>query len=92
VGEPHDSQFLSIALIGHASANGVLDLAQIECARLLVIATPDGFHARRILDLARARTPKIAIVVRTHSSEELHYLIRQGVDRAVMGKLSWRWK
>ena len=75
------------AIYGDASANGVLDLAHIERARLLVIATPNGFHARRILELARARNPKIAIVVRTHSSEELHYLIRQGVDRAVMGEL-----
>ena len=75
------------AIYGDASANGVLDLAHIERARLLVIATPDGFHARRILELARAKNPKIAIVVRTHSSEELHYLIRQGVDRAVMGEL-----
>jgi CPA2 family monovalent cation:H+ antiporter-2 len=75
------------AVYGDASANGVLDLAHVERARLLVIATPDGFHARRILELARARNPKIAVVVRTHSSEELHYLIRQGVDRAVMGEL-----
>jgi CPA2 family monovalent cation:H+ antiporter-2 len=75
------------AIYGDASANGVLDLAHIELARLLVIATPDGFHARRILELARAKNPKIAVVVRTHSSEELHYLIRQGVDRAVMGEL-----
>jgi CPA2 family monovalent cation:H+ antiporter-2 len=75
------------AIYGDASANGVLDLAHIERARLLVIATPDGFHARRILELARAKNPNIAIVVRTHSSEELRYLIRQGVDRAVMGEL-----
>jgi CPA2 family monovalent cation:H+ antiporter-2 len=75
------------AIYGDASANGVLELAHIQRARLLVIATPDGFHARRILELARAKNPKIAIVVRTHSSEELQYLIRQGVDRAVMGEL-----
>ena len=56
-------------------------------ARLLVIASPDGFQARRILELARERNPRIAVVVRTHSSSELAYLIRQGVDRAVMGEL-----
>ncbi|HEY0938850.1 MAG TPA: YbaL family putative K(+) efflux transporter [Steroidobacter sp.] len=75
------------AVYGDATAHGVLELAQIEHARLLVIASPDGFHARRILELARAKNPKIAIVVRTHSSAELKYLIRQGVDRAVMGEL-----
>ena len=75
------------AIYGDASANGVLELAHIERARLLVIASPDGFHARRILELARARNPSISIVVRTHSAGELRYLIRQGVDRAVMGEL-----
>jgi monovalent cation:H+ antiporter-2, CPA2 family len=75
------------AVYGDASANGVLDLAHIERARLLVIASPDGFHARRILELARAKNPRIAVVVRTHTSEELRYLIAQGVDRAVMGEL-----
>ena len=74
-------------LYGDATANGVLDAAQVAGARLLVIATPDGFHARRILELARSRNPHIAIVVRTHSASELEYLTRQGVDRAVMGEL-----
>jgi CPA2 family monovalent cation:H+ antiporter-2 len=75
------------AVYGDATAHGVLELAQIEHARLLVIASPDGFQARRILELARAKNPKIAVVVRTHSYPELKYLIRQGVDRAVMGEL-----
>jgi CPA2 family monovalent cation:H+ antiporter-2 len=76
-----------VVILGDASAAGVLDLAAIEHARLLVIASPDGFQARRILELARERNPRIAIVVRTHSSSELAYLIGQGVDRAVMGEL-----
>jgi CPA2 family monovalent cation:H+ antiporter-2 len=76
-----------VAVQGDASAAGVLDLAAIEHARLLIIASPDGFQARRIIELARERNPRIAIVVRTHSSSELAYLIGQGVDRAVMGEL-----
>jgi CPA2 family monovalent cation:H+ antiporter-2 len=75
------------AVYGDATAHGVMELAQIQHARLLVIASPDGFHARRILELARAKNPNISVVVRTHSSAELKYLIRQGVDRAVMGEL-----
>jgi len=74
-------------IYGDATANGVLESAHIEHARLLVIASPDGFHARRILELARSLNEKIAVVVRTHSSSELTYLIEQGVDRAVMGEL-----
>ena len=72
---------------GDATAQGVLDVARIETARLLVIASPDGFQARRILEIAREKNPKISVVVRTHSSSELAFLIRQGVDRAVMGEL-----
>ena len=76
-----------VAIHGDASAAGVLDLAAIQQARLLVIASPDGFQTRRILELARERNPRIAVVVRTHSTSELAYLIAQGVDRAVMGEL-----
>ena len=76
-----------LAIQGDASAKGVLDLAAVEHARLVVIASPDGFQARRILELARERNARIGVVVRTHSSAELAYLIRQGVDRAVMGEL-----
>jgi CPA2 family monovalent cation:H+ antiporter-2 len=77
----------AIAIFGDATANGVLDDAHIERARLLIIASPDGYQARRILELARQRNPDIAVVVRTHSIEELNYLISQGVNRAVMGEL-----
>jgi monovalent cation:H+ antiporter-2, CPA2 family len=72
---------------GDATAHGVLAVARIESAKLLVIASPDGFQARRILEIAREKNPKLAVVVRTHSSSELAYLIRKGVDRAVMGEL-----
>jgi CPA2 family monovalent cation:H+ antiporter-2 len=77
----------TVAIQGDAAAAGVLDLAAVEHARLLVIASPDGFQVRRTLELARERNPRIAIVVRTHSASELAYLIGQGVDRAVMGEL-----
>jgi CPA2 family monovalent cation:H+ antiporter-2 len=72
---------------GDATAHGVLAVARIETAKLLVIASPDGFQARRILEIARERNPQLAVIVRTHSSSELAFLIRQGVDRAVMGEL-----
>jgi CPA2 family monovalent cation:H+ antiporter-2 len=76
-----------VAIQGDASAAGVLDLAAIQHARLLVIASPDGFQVRRILEQARERNPRLAIVARTHTASELAYLIDQGVDRAVMGEL-----
>jgi len=77
----------ALAIFGDATAPGILDDAHIESARLLIIASPDGYQARRILELARQKNPGVAIVVRTHSTEELAYLIGQGVNRAVMGEL-----
>jgi CPA2 family monovalent cation:H+ antiporter-2 len=74
------------AIYGDASAPGVLDMADVSHARLLVIASPDGFQTRRILELARARNPRIDTVVRTHSNHELSYLESQGVGMAVMGE------
>jgi voltage-gated potassium channel Kch len=59
----------------------------VQYARLIVIASPDGFQVRRVLELVRAKNPGIATIVRTHSANELAYLTRQGVDRAVMGEL-----
>jgi CPA2 family monovalent cation:H+ antiporter-2 len=75
------------AIFGDATVPGVLEAAGVEFARLLIIASPDGFHSRRILELARLRNPRISTIVRTHSAEELAYLVGQGVDRAVMGEL-----
>jgi monovalent cation:H+ antiporter-2, CPA2 family len=64
----------------------VLEAAHVEHARLLVIAAPDGFQARRILELAWRVNPRIDSVVRTHGDSELAYLQRQGVGMALMGE------
>lgn len=63
----------------------VLKAARVERARLLIVATPEGFQLRRILELARKANPRIDMAVRTHSVGELAYLERQGVGAAIMG-------
>ncbi len=73
-------------IVGDASAPGVLAAAGIEHARLLVVATPDGFQARRIVELARQRRPEMDIVVRTHSERELVELERLKVNHVVVGE------
>jgi monovalent cation:H+ antiporter-2, CPA2 family len=73
-------------IVGDASAPGVLAAAGIEHARLLVVATPDGFQARRIVELARQVRPDMDIVVRTHSERELVELERLKVNHVVMGE------
>jgi monovalent cation:H+ antiporter-2, CPA2 family len=71
---------------GDASASGVLAAAGVAFARLLVVTTPDGFQARRILEVARAANATIDIVVRTHSYSELEHLQRERVGHVVMGE------
>jgi CPA2 family monovalent cation:H+ antiporter-2 len=71
---------------GDAAAAGVLEAAHVRSARLLVIAAPDAFQARRILDVARRANPRIDTVARAHADGEMSYLERQGVGMAVMGE------
>jgi CPA2 family monovalent cation:H+ antiporter-2 len=69
-----------------AAAPGVLAQAGIEHARLVVVATPDSFLARRIVELARQLNPHIDIVARTHSHDEIKALESLGAGRVVMGE------
>ena len=73
-------------IVGDAASPGVLATAGIEHARLVVVATPDGFQARRIVELARQLRPGIDLVVRTHSASELQALEALQVGRVVMGE------
>jgi CPA2 family monovalent cation:H+ antiporter-2 len=74
------------AVYGNASTPGVLEAACIGRARLLMIATPEGYQTRRIIELARQINPRIDTAVRTHSESEVAYLERQGIGVAIMGE------
>jgi CPA2 family monovalent cation:H+ antiporter-2 len=74
------------AIYGDASASGVLDHAGIGAAKLLVIASPDSYSARLVLDLARHANPSIDTVVRTHNDHEREHFEKAGVGRVVMGE------
>ena len=71
---------------GDAGLPATLESAGIAAARLLVIAIPDGFEARRVLELARAANPSLDVVARAHSETELERLEALGVSLAVMGE------
>ncbi len=74
------------AVYGDATTPGVLKAARTDRARLIIIATPEGFQTRRIIILARELNPAIEIAVRTHSELEVSYLEKQRVGLAVMGE------
>jgi len=58
------------AVAGNAGEPAVLIQAHIHKARMLVVATPDTFHVRAMIETARALNPDIKIAVRTHNEEE----------------------
>jgi CPA2 family monovalent cation:H+ antiporter-2 len=74
------------AIYGDATAAGVLDAAGVRQARLLIVAIPQGFQKRRIIELAREANPDIDTAARTYRASELAYLKAQGVGLAIMGE------
>ncbi|MFY9552528.1 MAG: YbaL family putative K(+) efflux transporter [Thermoanaerobaculia bacterium] len=73
-------------IYGDAARAGILEHAALERARLLVVAAPDPFQTRAILEHARRIRPDIDTVVRTHTDAEREYLERHDVGKAVMGE------
>ena len=73
------------AIYGDASTPGILEDTGIADARLLVIATPEGFQTRRIIKLARELNANIDVAVRTQSDAEVAHLESQGVGLAITG-------
>jgi CPA2 family monovalent cation:H+ antiporter-2 len=74
------------AVFGDAARPGILNHVQLEHARLLVIATPDPYHARAVVEQARRANPAIHISARTHSEAGQKLLEGLGVERAFMGE------
>ncbi|MGH8503249.1 MAG: YbaL family putative K(+) efflux transporter [Gammaproteobacteria bacterium] len=74
------------AVSGDAADPAVLIQAHIVRARMLVIAAPDSFSARQIIDYSRTLNPKIQTVVRTHSEEEAALFQRESAGQVFMGE------
>ncbi|HKQ24531.1 MAG TPA: YbaL family putative K(+) efflux transporter [Burkholderiales bacterium] len=74
------------AVSGDASDPAALIQAHIAKARMLVIATPDTFRARKMIEIARMFNPRIDTVVRTHSEEEAALLQKEQAGTVFMGE------
>ncbi|MBB3223861.1 YbaL family putative K(+) efflux transporter [Pseudoduganella umbonata] len=74
------------AVAGNAGDPAVLIQAHIAHARMLVIATPDTFHVRAMIETARALNPAIRTVVRTHSDEEAELLRQEQAGKIFIGE------
>lgn len=73
-------------LNAHASETDVLIAANLEEARTLFVAIPNGFEAGQIVSKARESNPDLRIIARAHSDEEVDYLQKNGADFVLMGE------
>jgi CPA2 family monovalent cation:H+ antiporter-2 len=75
------------AVLGSADNPVLLDRVGLERARVLVIAIPNPVAARHIVQYARRTWPRLDIVARTHSQDEVRFLRSRGVNEAVSGEV-----
>jgi len=73
-------------LCGNAANVDLLKRAEIGDARLLFVAIPQSFEAGQIVAQARKLNPKIRIVARAHSDDEIAHLQKLGADLTIMGE------
>jgi CPA2 family monovalent cation:H+ antiporter-2 len=74
------------AVVGNAAEPAVLIQAHIARAAVLVIATPDTFHVRTMIETATMLNPTIRCVVRTHNEEEAELLRRDTGGKVFLGE------
>ncbi len=74
------------AVAGNAGEPAVLIQAHIARASMLVIATPDTFHVRAMVETARLLNPNIKTVVRTHGDEEAELLRSELAGKIFVGE------
>ncbi|SEO27420.1 Kef-type potassium/proton antiporter, CPA2 family [Duganella sp. CF517] len=74
------------AVAGNAGEPAVLIQAHIARAGMLVIATPDTFHVRAMVETARLLNPNIKTVVRTHNEQEAELLRSELAGKIFIGE------
>jgi CPA2 family monovalent cation:H+ antiporter-2 len=74
------------AVAGDATEPEVLVQAHVARALMLVVATPDTFGVRAMIETARALNPSIRTVVRTHSESEAELLCKEKAGRIFLGE------
>ncbi|OGH17012.1 MAG: hypothetical protein A3C30_02050 [Candidatus Levybacteria bacterium RIFCSPHIGHO2_02_FULL_40_18] len=75
------------AIYGDPTDREILEATFIKDARVLVIAVPDGFSQKQIVNTALKFNPSIIIVCRTHVEDDRYDLINMGVNTIVVPEL-----
>jgi K+:H+ antiporter len=74
------------AVIGNAADPELTHAANYAAARCLLVAIPDGFEGGQVVEQAHAINPKLPIIARAHSEEEIEHLKRHGAGKVIMGE------
>jgi CPA2 family monovalent cation:H+ antiporter-2 len=74
------------AVVGDAADPAVLIQVHVARAKILVIAIPDAFQARKMIEIARTLNPHIHVVVRSHSEDEAALLRREQAVDVLVGE------
>ena len=74
------------AVSGNVADVASLVKAQVAAARMLVLAIPDAFDARKAIEAARTIAPRLKIVARAHSDEEAELLRKESAGEVLMGE------
>jgi len=71
---------------GDASNPAIIDQMELDDCRVLVIAIPDPFATRLLVERARASHPDLDIIARAHSEEAAARLRRAGAVDAIVAE------
>jgi CPA2 family monovalent cation:H+ antiporter-2 len=74
------------AILGNAADPELARAANYAAARCLLVAIPDGFEGGQVVEQAHAINPKLPIIARAHSEEEIAHLKRHGATKVIMGE------
>src|SRR5947209_863080 len=73
-------------ITGNAADPELARAANYAAARCLLVAIPDGFEGGQVVEQARAANPRLTIIARAHSEEEIGHLLRHGASQVIMGE------
>jgi len=71
------------AIYGDATEPEILDYAQVERAKFLIVSVPSSIEQEQIILEAKRLNPKIQILTRTHSNQNLRHFKALGVSQVI---------
>jgi CPA2 family monovalent cation:H+ antiporter-2 len=84
VGQAHADGFPAVR--GNAASEERLRELHPEGARSALLAIPQALEAGEVINRLRIANPAMTILARAHSEEEMHHLVREGADGAVLAE------